>query len=82
MDWVRSGEYDRIVGSGEYIRRSDPVDPRADGGEAVSFYAERIRDAFKDAGESVNSAGQQLADWVRGTRGTADEAEDAGEDEV
>jgi len=77
MEWVRSGEYDRIVGSGEYARRSDPVDPRADGGEAVSFYSERIRDAFKDAGESVNSAGQQLADWLRGTRGDGGEDADA-----
>ena len=65
MAWVRSGEYDRIV-AGEYPRRGDPVDARADGGEAVSFYAERVRDAFRDAGESVNSAGQQLAGWLRG----------------
>jgi len=66
MAWVHAGEFDRIVGSGEYIRRGDPVDPRADGGEAVSFYAERVRDAFRDAGESVNSVGQQLAGWLRG----------------
>ncbi len=73
MAWVRSGEFDRIVASGEYIRRDDPVDPRADGGEAVSFYAERVRDAFRDAGESVNSVGQQLAGWLRGAGGSADE---------
>jgi len=74
MAWVRSGEFDRIVGSGEYLRRDDPVDPRADGGEAVSFYAERVRDAFRGAGESVSSVGQQLAGWLRGSGG-----EDAGE---
>jgi Zn-dependent protease with chaperone function len=78
MAWVRSGEFDRIVGGGEYPRRDDPVDPRAEGGEAVSFYAERVRDAFKDAGESVNAAGQQLADWLRGSRG--DEGEDDAEE--
>jgi Zn-dependent protease with chaperone function len=66
MAWVRSGEFDRIVGSGEYPRRGDPVDARADGGEAVTFYAERVRDAFRDAGESINSVGQQLAGWLRG----------------
>jgi Zn-dependent protease with chaperone function len=76
MAWVRSGEFDRIVGNGEYPRRGDPVDPRAEGGEAVSFYAERVRDAFKDAGESVNSAGQQLADWLRGARGGESEDEE------
>lgn len=67
MAWVRSGEFDRIVGSGEYPHRDDPVDPRADGGEAVTFYSERIRDAFRDAGESINSVGQQLAGWLRGS---------------
>lgn len=67
MAWVRSGEFDRIVGSGEYPHRDDPVDPRADGGEAVTFYSERVRDAFRDAGESINSVGQQLAGWLRGS---------------
>src|SRR5665213_3434359 len=75
MAWVRSGEFDRIVGSGEYPHRDAPLDPRADGGEAVSFYAEKIRDAFKDAGESVNAAGQQLADWLRGSGSDPDEDE-------
>jgi Zn-dependent protease with chaperone function len=75
MAWVRSGEYERIVG-GEYARRGDPVDARADGGEAVSFYAERIRDGFRDAGESINSVGKQLAGWLR-RDGDADEDDDA-----
>jgi Zn-dependent protease with chaperone function len=66
MAWVRSGEFDRIVGAGEYARRGDPADARGDGGEAASFYSERIREAFRDAGESVNSVGQQLASWLRG----------------
>jgi Zn-dependent protease with chaperone function len=68
MAWVKGGDYDRIVG-GEYATREDPVDARADGGEAVSFYAERFREAFRDAGESINSAGQQLAGWLRGSGG-------------
>ncbi len=79
MAWVRSGEFDRIVGKGEYPRRGDPVDPRAEGGEAVSFYADRIRDAIKDAGDSVGSAGQQLADWIRGARGGSDSEEAEGQ---
>jgi Zn-dependent protease with chaperone function len=65
MAWVREGDYDRIVGSGEYPRRGEPVDPRADGGEAVTFYTERIRDAFRDAGESISSVGKQLSGWLR-----------------
>ncbi len=82
MAWVRSGEFDRIVGSREYPHRDDPADPRADGGEAVSFYAEKIRDAFKDAGESVNAAGQQLADWLRGSGGDSDSDPDSDFDEA
>ncbi len=84
MAWVRSGEYERIVG-GEYARRGDPIDARADGGEAVAFYAERIRDGFRDAGESINSVGKQLAGWLRRDggdgEGDADEDEDFGADE-
>lgn len=78
MEWVRSGEFDRIVGSGEYPRRGDPVDARADSSEAVTFYAERIRDGFRDAGESINSVGKQLAGWLR--RDGDDEDDDAAGD--
>jgi hypothetical protein len=76
---VRSGEFDRIVG-GEYPTRDEPVDARAEGSEAVSHYSERFRDAFRDAGESINSVGQQLADWLRKPGGEEqDSVEDAEE---
>jgi Zn-dependent protease with chaperone function len=78
MEWVRSGEFDRIV-SGEYITRDEPVDARAEGGEAVAHYAERFREAFRDAGESVNSVGQQLAGWLRGSGGAGGELKDDGQ---
>lgn len=71
MRWVRSGDYDRIAG-GEYIRRDEPADPRADGGEAVGFYAERFRRAFREAGETVGSMGDQLASWLRREPGDED----------
>jgi Zn-dependent protease with chaperone function len=64
MKWVRAGDFDRIVG-GEYPRREEPADPRAESGEAVSFYTERFRKAFREAGEAVGAAGDQLADWLR-----------------
>jgi Zn-dependent protease with chaperone function len=79
MEWVRSGEFERIVG-GEYPRRDEPSDARAEGSEAVSFYAERFRDAFRDVGESVNSVGQQLAGWLRGEDGQDDEEREPGEE--
>jgi Zn-dependent protease with chaperone function len=71
MKWVRSGEYDRIVG-GEFRKRSDPVDPREEGGAAAEFYAERFRSIFREFGEGVSKAGDKAADaadklaqWLR-----------------
>jgi Zn-dependent protease with chaperone function len=71
MEWVSSGAYDRIV-AGEYVSRDEPVRPRAEAGDAVSHYAERFRDTFRDLGESVEDAGQQLSEWLRKTRGAGD----------
>jgi len=74
MKWVRSGEYDRIMG-GEYIRRGDPLDVRAEAGDAVDFYADRFRAIFREAGVGVTKAGEQvgtaaekLAEWLRSNR--------------
>jgi Zn-dependent protease with chaperone function len=67
MAWVRSGEFDRIVG-GEYVRRDDPVSVRAETGDAVSFYSDRFKDAFRDAGETIGQGGQRIAEWLRKAR--------------
>jgi Zn-dependent protease with chaperone function len=67
MEWVRSGDYDRIVG-GVYVSRDEEPRPRAEASDAVAHYAERFRDSFKDLGESINDAGQQLSEWLRKTR--------------
>jgi Zn-dependent protease with chaperone function len=71
QSWVRSGDYDRIV-DGDYPRRGDPVDPRAEAGGAVEFYSERFRTIFREAGDQVAKTGQRAADWVRGDRGDDD----------
>ncbi len=68
MAWVRGGDYDRIIG-GEYTRRGHERPPREEGADAVAHYSDRFRDLFRDAGEQVNSAGQQLGDWLRGPGG-------------
>lgn len=65
MRWVQSGEWERIV-SGDYATRDQEVDARQEAGDAVVFYADRFRGFFQDAGEGVQAAGQQLADWLRG----------------
>jgi Zn-dependent protease with chaperone function len=64
MAWVRGGEYDRIVG-GEYMRRDEPLRPRAEAGEAVDHYAKRFAGFFRDAGETVQQSMEQLGDWLK-----------------
>ena len=72
MEWVRSGDFDRIAG-GDYVRREEPADARAEGGEALAFYTERFRKAFRAASDAVGAAGDQLTEWLR-------RADDGGED--
>jgi Zn-dependent protease with chaperone function len=67
MDWVRSGEYDRIVG-GDYLTRDQAFTPRAEAGDAASHYSEKFGDLFKDAGGSLNDVGHKLGDWLRGQK--------------
>jgi len=77
MKWVQSGEYDRII-RGEYRRRGDETDVRAEASDAMEFYAERFREMFRELGDNVTSLGsqvgdmsQQAADWLRNRgRGT------------
>jgi Zn-dependent protease with chaperone function len=71
MKWVRSGEYDGVM-NGSFARRGDPVDPRAEAGDAVEHYAERFRALFREAGLGVEKAGdkmadaaEKLSDWLR-----------------
>jgi Zn-dependent protease with chaperone function len=65
MRWVRSGDYDRIIG-GDFPKRGDDVDPGAAAGDAVEYYTERFRTIFRDAGEGLVDAGSKLSDWLRG----------------
>jgi Zn-dependent protease with chaperone function len=67
MEWVRGGEYDRIV-SGAFPTRDEPIRPRAEASDAVAHYSERFRELFRDAGETVGSLGQQLSDWLNKER--------------
>src|SRR3954454_14955823 len=63
LKWVREGEYDRIV-DGSYVKRGEEPPPREEAEAAGSHYGERVRDAFRGAGESVQEVGQQLGDWL------------------
>jgi Zn-dependent protease with chaperone function len=67
LKWVREGEYDRIVG-GEYVRRGEEPPPREEAEAASRHYADRVKGAFRDAGESLSDVGKQLSDWLDRTR--------------
>jgi len=75
MRWVQSGDYDRIL-RGEYRTRDQETDVRAEAGDAVEFYGERFRAAFRDIGENMTNLGSQVggvadqvADWLRNRGG-------------
>src|SRR3954466_12080208 len=63
LTWVRGGEYDRIK-DGSYIRRGQEPPLREEAGAAQEHYAQRVRDAFKDVGDSMSDVGAQLSDWL------------------
>ena len=71
MRWVQSGEYDRII-RGEYRKRGDTTNVRAEASDAFEYYAERFRALFRELGENVTNLGsqvgdvsQQVAEWLR-----------------
>jgi Zn-dependent protease with chaperone function len=86
MEWVRSGEYDRIV-KGEFPTRDQQADARKEASEAYEHYKERFRRIFADFGgenmgdrvaeaqEKVSGAAEKVADWLRPRRGTGTDEE-------
>ncbi len=69
LDWVREGEYDRMV-RGDYLRRGEEPSPREEADAAGTYYADRIGSAIQSAGSSVGEVGQQLGDWLKRVRQT------------
>jgi Zn-dependent protease with chaperone function len=67
ISWVESGAYDRIVG-GDYPTREEPADVRAEAGDAVNHYSDRVRGTFRDLADSVEEGARQLNDWLRSRR--------------
>jgi Zn-dependent protease with chaperone function len=74
LDWVREGEYDRMV-RGDYLRRGEEPSAREEADAAGAFYGDRIGEAVQAAGSSVAEMGQQLGDWLRRTRGGSGDSE-------
>jgi Zn-dependent protease with chaperone function len=68
LDWVREGEYDRMV-RGDYLRRGEEPTAREEADAAGVYYADRVGNAVQSAGSSVAEVGKQLGDWLKRTRG-------------
>jgi Zn-dependent protease with chaperone function len=64
MEWVRSGDYDRIVG-GAYPTRDQEPDAKEEAGKAYDHYREKFRKSFEDAGESVDKTITAMNDWLK-----------------
>jgi Zn-dependent protease with chaperone function len=61
MVWVQSGAYDRIAG-GEYVRRGQEPDWRAETDAATEHYTERFKGFMEDAAQTVGKLGGQIND--------------------
>lgn len=64
MEWVQSGDFDRIMG-GSYPRRGEEPPPSAEFNAAVTHYRERFSAFLERAAGDVRNLGTQLADWLR-----------------
>src|SRR4051794_30904796 len=68
LAWVRSGDYDRIIG-GDYLKRGQEPPLRDEADAAQEHYAKKVTDAFGTAGSSLSDVGKQLGDWLARQRG-------------
>jgi Zn-dependent protease with chaperone function len=64
IEWVQSGEYDRIV-DGSYPRRGQERPPSAEFNAAVSHYGDRFSKFFDRTAGSVQDLSKQLGDWLK-----------------
>ena len=63
LDWVREGDYDRIVG-GDYMKRGEEPPLREEGEGAAAHYGDRVKGAFEKAGTLGVGGGEQLSGWL------------------
>jgi Zn-dependent protease with chaperone function len=71
LDWVREGDYDRMV-RGDYLRRGEEPSAGEEADAVGAFYADRVGSAISSAGSSIADVGQQLGDWLKRTRGDSE----------
>lgn len=62
-EWVRGGDYDRILG-GHYARRGES-DLRADAYKASQYYADRLWDVYRDASDGAQGLRDRVDGWLK-----------------
>jgi len=70
--WVRSGEYDRIMG-GDYARRGQEPAPSAEFDAAVGHYRDRFSGVLERTAGGVQDLGRQLGDWLKRFQGDSNQ---------
>jgi Peptidase family M48 len=73
MDWVHSGDYDRILG-GHYPRRGES-DLRADADKASEYYVNKMWNTYRDASEGAQVFREKVDGWLK-RDGEAEETEE------
>jgi hypothetical protein len=63
MEWVRGGDYDRILG-GHYARRGDG-DFQADTDAASEYYVNRLWNIYRDASEGAHGLLDRVDGWLK-----------------
>jgi len=63
MEWVRGGDYDRILG-GHYARRGGG-DLQADTDAASEYYVDRLWNIYRDASEGAQGLRDRIDGWLK-----------------
>jgi hypothetical protein len=66
IEWVQSGDYDRIVG-GSYPRRGEEPEPSVEFNAAVAHYGERFSRFLDRTAGSVQDLGKKFSEWLNQT---------------
>jgi hypothetical protein len=63
MEWVRGGDYDRILG-GHYPRRGES-DLRGDADKASEYYVNKMWNIYRDASDSTQGLRDKIDGWLK-----------------
>jgi hypothetical protein len=81
IEWVQSGDYDRIR-SGVYPRRGQEPPPSAEFQAAVDSYRAKFSRFLDRTANDVQRVGRQVGDWIRARSNTPGQATDDFDDDT